>query len=107
MNITEIAVVIVIAMLLGACIYAAAVSGWRMARHDGRLRLAEALQGQRLSMPGSERPAAVLALGTATRRCILCAEHARCDKALEAADWNTLREICPNTAYIDRLRGGV
>jgi hypothetical protein len=100
-------VVIAIAMVLGAGIYAAAVSGWRMLRHDGRLRLTEALQGQRLALPESERPAAVRALGTATRRCILCAEHARCDKALEAGDWNTLREICPNTAYIDGLRGGV
>jgi hypothetical protein len=37
---------------------------------------------------------------------MLCTEHARCDKLLAAGDWSTLREICPNSAYIDSLRAG-
>jgi len=84
--------------------YTVMASALRMLRYDGRLRLSEALQGQGLALPEVHSDAAVRALGIATRRCVTCAEHARCDTVLAAGDWKTLPEICPNTPYIDGLR---
>ena len=84
--------------------YTTGASLLRMLRYDGRLRLSEALQGQGLALPEVHSDASVRALGIATRRCITCAEQARCDNALAAGDWTMLREICPNTSYIDGLR---
>lgn len=79
-------------------------SALRMLRYDGRLRLSEALHGQGLALPEMHGDASVRALGMATRRCVTCAEHARCDSVLAAGDWKTLPEICPNTSYLDGLR---
>jgi hypothetical protein len=104
MNAIETAFVIVIVLLLAAAAYAGVRSALRLLRHDGRLRLSEAVQGQGLVLPEPETGPGVRAQAMATRRCMTCAEQARCDKLLEAHDWNTLREICPNTAYIDSLR---
>ena len=84
--------------------YTTGASLLRMLRYDGRLRLSEALHGQNLALPEVHSDASVRALGIATRRCITCAEHARCDSVLAAGDWTMLREICPNTSYIDGLR---
>jgi hypothetical protein len=106
MSAIEIAVLIVIVLLLGGVVYAGVTGALRLLRQDGRLRLSEAVQGQGLALPGPERDTGLRALGTATRRCLLCTEHARCDELLEAGDWHTLREICPNTAFIDSLRAG-
>jgi len=84
--------------------YTVTSSALRMLRYDGRLRLSEALHGQGLALPELHSDIAMRALGIATRRCVTCAEHARCDRLLAAGDWTMLREICPNTSYIDGLR---
>jgi hypothetical protein len=72
-------------------------------RDDGRLRLLEAARGQGVALPGPESNAAAHNSALAVRRCVLCAEHSRCDALLAARDWRSLREICPNTEYLDRL----
>ena len=76
----------------------------RLLRDDGRLRLPEVLRGQGLALPQDGSDADMRALAIATRRCVACAEHARCDELLAARDWDRLREICPNSAYLSRLR---
>jgi hypothetical protein len=104
MNAIDFTVLLVLGLLLGGAVWAAAASGLRLLRYDGRLRLNEAVEGQNLSLPLMDTDRNILKLANATRRCMLCTEHARCDKLLDAGDWTLLREICPNTAYIDGLR---
>ncbi|HEX6689962.1 MAG TPA: DUF6455 family protein, partial [Burkholderiales bacterium] len=85
--------------------YAVVVEGWRIFRSDSRLRLLEAIRGQRLPEPALDSERAARNAARATQRCLSCASQARCDKVLATRDWKALREICPNTAYIDSLRG--
>jgi hypothetical protein len=75
----------------------------RLMRDDGRLRLPEVLRGQGLVPAPVDGDAGARALGIATRRCVACAHHARCDALLAARDWQRLVEICPNRAYFDAL----
>lgn len=84
--------------------YAAVVNGWRLFRGDGRLRLIEAVRGQGLALPALDSERTARDAARATRRCLSCASQERCDGILAARDWKALREICPNTLYIDRLR---
>jgi hypothetical protein len=72
-------------------------------RLDGRLRLLEAARGRGVALPEPQSHNAVHAGALAVRRCVLCTEHSRCDALLDARDWRSLREICPNTDYLDRL----
>lgn len=72
-------------------------------RDDGGLRLLEAARGQGVALPEPDSTTAVHAGALAVRRCVLCTEHSRCDALLDARDWDSLREICPNTDYLDRL----
>lgn len=100
-----------IAVFLGVVVlvlfvYAAFVIGRRLIRDDGRLRLVERLRGQGLELPVTKNEAVLRAGAFAVRRCVACAGHERCDELLAARDWNALRDICPNTAYIDSLRAG-
>lgn len=90
--------------LVSAGAFAVTASVLRLLRSDGRLRLAEAMHGQGIALPEVHSHAALRALGNATKRCIACAEHRRCDPLLAAGDWNRLREICPNRAYLEGLR---
>jgi len=89
---------------VSTCAYAVIASLLRILRNDGRLRLSEVLHGQGVAQPEVHSDATIRALGIATRRCVTCAEHARCDRVLAAGDWPMLREICPNTSFIDGLR---
>ena len=91
-------------VVVGTAAYMVMSSALRMLRYDGRLRLSEALHGQGLALPEVHTDASIRALGIATKRCVACTEHARCDQMLAAGDWKTLPEICPNTSYIDALR---
>jgi len=84
--------------------YAAVADGWRLFHSDGRLRLYEALRGQGLALPPINTEHAARDAAVATRRCLACASHAQCDELLAQHEWNALREICPNTPYIDRQR---
>lgn len=82
-------------------------SWWRRAMaDDGRLRLRDAarVQGVALGEPVSAVELREVAL--ATRRCVFCAEQARCDAAIAAGDLRSLRERCPNTEFLDHLRRG-
>jgi hypothetical protein len=101
MMLSLLAVLVAIAVLF--C-YAAVVDGWRLFHSDGRLRLDEAVRGQGLALPPLNTERAARDAAVATRRCLACASHARCDDLLAQREWNTLREICPNTPYIDSLR---
>lgn len=99
----ELAIVLTLVMLALAAAWACVASGLRLLRQDGRLRLLDAVKARGLALPEQFTPAAARALGSATRRCLTCAEHARCDELLEQGASNTLREICPNSAYLDSL----
>jgi len=101
LTLSILAAFIIIAALFS---YAALIEGWRLFHGDGRLRLTEAVRGQRLTLPALDSERAARDAARATRRCLSCAAHARCDEILAARDWKALREICPNSAYIDRLR---
>jgi len=92
-----------IAALLGVALYAAVAMGRRILRDDGRLRLVEAVHGRGLALPGPENETCVHDAALAVRRCVACAAHERCDVLLAARDWNGLRAICPNSAYIELL----
>jgi hypothetical protein len=70
---------------------------------EGRLRLTEALKARGVAMPLPDSEAELRRCALATRRCVLCVSHERCDEALERRDWQALREICPNGAYIELL----
>jgi len=94
----------VLAAVVALFCYAAVVDGWRLFRGDGRLRLEEAVRGQGLTLPWLNTERAVRSAAMATRRCLTCASQSRCDEFLARREWKALREICPNTAYIDRLR---
>jgi len=96
----------VLAVILVVFCYAAVVDGWRVFHSDGRLRLDEAVRGQGLALPALDSERAARAGAVAARRCLTCASHERCDEVLAKREWNTLREICPNTSYIDGLRRG-
>ena len=95
---------VVLAVVVALFCYAAVVDGWRLFHFDGRLRLAEAVRGQGLALPSLNTERVARGAAMATRRCLLCVSHARCDKILAQREWKALREICPNTAYIDGLR---
>jgi hypothetical protein len=104
MSALTISILAAFAVIAALFSYAALVSGWRLFRGDGRLRLIEAVRGQGLTLPAMDTQRAARDGARATRRCLSCASHARCDDILAARDWNALREICPNTLHIDRLR---
>jgi hypothetical protein len=104
MSVLMVSFLVVLAVIVALFCYAAMVDGWRIFRGDGRLRLLEAIRGQRLAEPALDSERSARAAARATRRCLSCVSQARCDKVLAAQDWQALREICPNTAYIERLR---
>ena len=95
-----------LALVLGAVAWAGVVGARRIFRSEGRLRLGEAVREQGLALPEPGAAAPAIGLALATRRCMTCAGQERCDELLAAADWDGLREICPNSAYIDSLRRG-
>src|SRR3954452_13393212 len=104
MSILMLSFIIALVVIATLFSYAALTEGWRLFNGDGRLRLTEAVRGQGLALPALDGDRAVHNAASATRRCMGCAEQARCDEVLATRDWKTLPEICPNTAYIDSLR---
>ena len=107
MSVLMLSLLVAFAVVVALFSYAAVVDGWRIFRADGRLRLLEAIRGQRLAEPALDSERAARSAAKATRRCLSCASQARCDKVLAAHDWKGLREICPNTGYIDSLRNAL
>jgi hypothetical protein len=71
-----------------------------MLRDDGRLRL------RRMLARNGVRPAAAaneyLEAARATRRCVACADKARCDAWLASHRREGFDAFCPNAAFISR-----
>lgn len=78
---------------------------FRKRRQDDRVRLEEMmrLRGAVLTDPLSEADAHDLAL--ATQRCLQCRRKDLCDERLAAGNSTGYGLFCPNTHYIERLRG--
>ena len=87
------------ALLLLAFIgYGLFVESRRMLRYDGRLRL------RRMLVRNGVRPSSVAneyyAVARATRRCVACADKARCDAWLAARQREGFEHFCPNASFI-------
>lgn len=85
-------------LLLALIGYGLFVESRRMLRDDGRLRL------KRMLVRNGVRPSAVAneyyAVARATRRCVACADKARCDAWLAAHRREGYEDFCPNAAFI-------
>ena len=84
--------------------YAAFAGSRRMMRAGADVRLFDALKLRGIMPSAPQDYAAVRAAAQATRRCLACAEQHSCDARLATGSWQAVREICPNTAYIESLR---
>ena len=89
------------ALLLLAFIgYGLFVESRRMLQYDGRLRL------RRMLVRNGVRPSSVAdeyyAVARATRRCVACADKARCDAWLASHRRDGFDAFCPNAAFISR-----
>ncbi len=94
---------IAIVLLIGFALTVAVVSGRRMMREQGPLRLYRVAEAKGLQMPGATSVTEVREAAYAARRCAGCMSQARCDTMLESRDFDGLRFICPNTPFLDRL----
>jgi hypothetical protein len=87
-------------LLLGAIGYGVFVESRRMLHDDGRLRL------RRMLVRNGVRPATVASeyyeTARATRRCVACADKARCDAWLASHRRDGFDAFCPNAAFISR-----
>jgi hypothetical protein len=87
-------------LLLGVIGYGLFVESRRMLRDDGRLRL------RRMLVRNGVRPATVAdeyyEAARATRRCVACADKARCDAWLASRRRDGFDAFCPNAAFISR-----
>lgn len=85
-------------LLMGFIGYGLFVESRRMLRDDGRLRL------RRMLVRHGVRPAAVATeyyeIARATRRCVACADKARCDAWLASHRHEGSEDFCPNAAFI-------
>ena len=87
------------ALLLLALIgYGLFVESRRMLRDDGRLRL------RRMLVRNGVRPSSVAndyyGVARATRRCVACADKARCDAWLASHKREGFEHFCPNASFI-------
>lgn len=91
-------------LLLGVIGYGVFVESRRMLRDDGRLRF------RRMLVRNGVRPATVASeyyeTARATRRCVACAEKARCDAWLASHRRDGFDAFCPNAAFISRHARG-
>ena|SRR5512134_117522 len=87
-------------LLLSLISYGLFVQFQRMLRDDGRLRL------RRMLVRHGVRPSAVAneyyEIARATRRCVACADKARCDAWLASHSREGSEAFCPNAAFISR-----
>jgi hypothetical protein len=88
----------VLLLLLAMIGYGLFVEFRRMLRYDGRLRL------RRMLVRNGVAPSAVAneyyAVARATRRCVACADKARCDAWLAAHQREGFEAFCPNASFI-------
>ncbi len=91
------------ALLLGAFVYAILASSWRMLHDDGRLRLRRMLARHGVSLAAAAtRDCTVSEAARATRRCVACADKARCDAWLASHRREGFEAFCPNAGFISR-----
>lgn len=87
-------------LLLGLVGYGMFVESLRMLRDDGRLRLRRMLV--RHGVPPSAVANEYSEVARATRRCVACADKARCDAWLASHRHEGSEAFCPNAAFISR-----
>lgn len=97
----SIAVIAVLAVVLGACLYAVLAQGWRMLRDDGRLRLNQMLRRHGVA-DGATGVANSRQAAVATRRCIACANKEQCDAWLHSGAHGSIAKFCPNADFVRR-----
>jgi hypothetical protein len=99
---SPILIVLLAVLVMGVIAYAFFAVSWRMVHDDGRLRLVDMLRrhGAELKIPPGDHAAYQAAL--AARRCVACADKARCDDWLDSGARKGAEAFCPNTAFIDR-----
>lgn len=89
---------VLLLLLLAMIGYGLFVESGRMLRDDGRLRL------RRMLVRNGVRPGAAAtgyyAVARATRRCVACADKARCDAWLAAHQRKGFEAFCPNASFI-------
>jgi len=85
-------------LLLAMIGYGLFVESRRMLRDDGRLRL------RRMLVRNGVRPSSVAneyyEVARATRRCVACADKARCDAWLASHQHKGYEAFCPNAGFI-------
>jgi len=96
----------VLAVLLSLAALAAFVSGRRVIRDDGRLRLLEMMQRRGAALPEPLSEPAVRNQAHALRVCVTCPNKDLCDEWLRGSRTGDSYAFCPNTHYIEQLRQG-
>jgi hypothetical protein len=92
-----------IALLFSFVAYVAFTSAQRMMRDRGTLQLYRLAEARGLELLPSSSELDLRAAAQAARRCAGCASQERCDAYLQNRDYGGLRDICPNTPFLDRL----
>lgn len=102
----ELALLSILALVLGFGVYAAVVLGRRMLHDEGPLRLNEVLRRHGLGFPDLGTHGAAYEAALAVRRCVACSRKADCDRWLAAGGGDGFEAFCPNAGYIARLQQG-
>lgn len=88
-------------LVFAAFLYALLNAAWRMLHDNGRLRLEQMLcrRGVKLAVAGEQSP---YDAALAARRCVGCADKARCDAWLASGRREGFEAFCPNADFIGR-----
>ncbi|TAK82073.1 MAG: hypothetical protein EPO20_23650 [Betaproteobacteria bacterium] len=103
MNALLIALITVLVSLAALAVF---VSGRRVVRDTGRLRLTEVMQYRGASLPDPLDEAGARYHAHAVRICIACPNKPLCDEWLRAGRPANSCAFCPNAHYIEHLRLG-
>lgn len=93
------------ALVLGACVYIAVASLWRLRREPapagfGAMLAREGLDWGRLAATG-----AVGEVALALDRCAECRAKARCQEWLASGEREGYESFCANAAFLERMKG--
>ena len=86
-------------LFFSAVAYATWVVARRIVHDDGRLRLEPMMDRHGASLRASVEDGSYQA-ALATRRCVTCADKARCDAWLASGRSEGAEEFCPNAAFV-------
>ena len=98
MTYSQILLLLLATLTLGAIAYAFALTCWRMLHYDGRLRLRRLLARAGTSLAAA--PASDCEKARAARTCVACGEKARCDAWLASHRRDGYAAFCPNALRI-------